>query len=134
MGDFICIIKSKFYLIPKFSIPFKIAFITILILAFVLAGITHYRKNYQQKQNELLKIFERKPFLESTYDLSVEAQSLKLDYKMNNSVEGVQKKIVNLKTKHEEFLNFSNYDVEINKLKKRINKIKNENFFRRNSS
>jgi len=127
-------IKTRLDFIPKFKPSIKFAFTTALIFIFVLVGINHYRKNYQQKQNELLKIFDRTPFLERTYDLSLEAQGLKLEYKMNNNVDDLQKKIEKLKIKRKAFLDFSAFDVEVNQIKKTINQIKNENVLRRNSS
>ena len=127
-------IRERLDLIPKFKPSIRISFVAAVILGFALIGINHFQKNSQQKQGDLSKIFERTPFLESTYNLSVEAKSLNLDYKRDNRLDGTHRKIVNLKTKHEEFLNFSVYDVEINNLKKRIKKMKNKNLFRRNSS
>jgi len=126
-------LKARFNFIPKVSPAIKIAFTAVLILVFVFAGINHYKKIYQDRQNELLKIFERKPFFERTYDLSIETKRLKLAYKLNNGVVSVHKKIEKLKTKHDELIGFSTYDINVNKLKNRLNQIKSENFFRRKS-
>jgi hypothetical protein len=127
-------IRARFGLIPKFKPSIKFAFSTMLIFIFVLVGINHFRNNFQQKQDDLLEIFERTPLLERTYNLSLEKHDLNLDYNKGNRVNGVQKKIVNLIIKHEEFLSFSKYDIGINKIKTKINQMKNENLFRRNSS
>jgi hypothetical protein len=127
-------IKAQFGLMPKFKPSIKFGFVTVLILIFVLIGINHFQNNVHQKQDDLLEIFDRTPWLERTYNLSLEKHDLNLDYNNGNRVNGVQNKIVDLKTKHEKFLSFSKYNIGINKLKTRINQMKNENPLRRNSS